>query len=324
MGTGSVTRLDPGTGPDRYQRAHDLLVETDAQVAFASFTFDPTLEGSVVLIPDSVEEHGSVPLGGAVPSGRVLSDGKSTWQNGIDRALAALESGDLDKVVLTRKVTVGFDHDLDATTVASRLIDQQKGCYVFSIDGLIGASPELLASLDEGVITSLVLAGTGVTDESLESAKMTREHVLAANSVRDGISNHVAVLDSPARTILEFGDIKHLATRFSGPARNGASVLDLLATLHPTASVAGTPTEKALDLIREIEPASRGRYAGPVGWFNRDGEGEFALALRCGLFESDHVTLFAGGGLVDGSDTVGEFAETELKLRPMLQALGLE
>jgi menaquinone-specific isochorismate synthase len=188
----------------------------------------------------------------------------------------------------------------------------------------VGASPELLVSHRDGVISSLVLAGTAPNAESLGSAKMDLEHVLAASSVRDGLSQFVTALATPSRTVLEFGEIKHLATRFEGRATNGSTVLDVLGTLHPTASVAGTPRAAALDLIREIEPTSRGRYAGPVGWFNTAGEGEFAIALRCGLIEENQVTLYSGGGLVQGSEPTSEFAETELKLRPMLQALGVQ
>ena len=278
-GKGKLTTLDPGTGADRYDRALRLLRESNSDLAFASFTFDPGDEGSVIIIPEAVESEIRGSQSGADVAGTVLSDGKSSWQDGIERALSALDQGEIDKVVLTRQVAVSFDAPISTTDVALRLKETQRDCYVFSVGGLVGASPELLVSLADGTITSLVLAGTAKEAEGLSSPKMTREHVLAATSVENGIAGHVASLDSPTRTVLEFGDIKHLATRFTGTARNGASVLDLLATLHPTASVAGTPTEAALDLIREIEPLSRGRYAGPVGWFNRDGEGEFALTV---------------------------------------------
>ena len=123
--------------------------------------------------------------------------------------------------------------------------------------------------------------------------------------------------------MLKFGDINHLATRVSGPAVAGTTVLDVLSSLHPTAAVAGRPSDTALKVIKDLEARSRGRYAGPVGWFNAGGEGEFAIALRCGLIDRDKVTLYAGGGIVRGSDVDSEFAETEMKLRPMLQALGL-
>jgi menaquinone-specific isochorismate synthase len=116
--------------------------------------------------------------------------------------------------------------------------------------------------------------------------------------------------------------MSHVGTRIEGPAVPGTTVAEILADLHPTAAVAGTPTKTAMDLIREMEPRSRGRYAGPVGWMSAEGDGVFAIALRCGQVEGHHMTLFAGGGLVDGSEEDPELAETELKLAPMLAALG--
>jgi menaquinone-specific isochorismate synthase len=296
-------------------------------VAFGSFTFDPSAKGSVVVVPDSVSESPetlNTPNHQIGINATLQSDGTKAWREGLDKALRSLSRGAVEKVVLTRQVSVRLDAEPSINAIASALRLNQTDCYVFAVDGLVGASPELLVSHRDGVISSLVLAGTAPNAESLGSAKMDLEHVLAASSVRDGLSQFVTALATPSRTVLEFGEIKHLATRFEGRATNGSTVLDVLGTLHPTASVAGTPRAAALDLIREIEPTSRGRYAGPVGWFNTAGEGEFAIALRCGLIEENQVTLYSGGGLVQGSEPTSEFAETELKLRPMLQALGVQ
>ena len=323
VGGGDIRKIDPGVGPERYRRALEALRQSEAGVAFASFTFDPDEPGSVVMVPSEVSARGDDATE-SVPRGHVDSDGKPLWESGITGALDALKAGQVEKVVLTRQVTLQFDEAVPAKTVAQSLMSSQPRCYVFVVDDLVGASPELLASLTNGQVSSLVLAGTGPDRESLQSEKMDLEHVLAASSVQDGIAGHVTAMGSPTRTVLEFGDLVHLATRFEGNAVNGSSVLDVVASLHPTASVAGTPTEKAIELIRELEPTVRGRYAGPVGWFNTEGEGEFAIALRCGFIDGNRVTLFAGGGLVEGSDPVSEFAETELKLRPMLAALGLD
>lgn len=327
VGNGELLSIDPGTGPGRYQRALNALRDSGHETAFASFTFDPASEGSVVIVPETLAGSDATrPIRDPeeISGGTVLVDGKTAWQRGMKSALAALDRGDVEKVVLTRQLRVEMDREPSTTAIASRLLASQPDCYIFSVDGLVGASPELLVSHRDGVISSLVLAGTAPSSESLGSAKMDLEHVLAATSVRRGLAQYVTTLDVPARTVLEFGDIKHLATRFEGQATNGSTVLDVLGTLHPTASVAGAPTKKSLELISDIEPLPRGRYAGPVGWFNSSGEGEFAIALRCGLVEGKEVTLYAGGGLVNGSNTASEFAETELKLRPMLQALGLE
>ena len=185
------------------------------------------------------------------------------------------------------------------------------------------ASPELLVSLSDGHVVSLALAGTAVDADDLRSAKIEREHRYTASSVESALASHVSNLEKKSKRVVSFGDIKHLASRFEGAVLPGTSVLSVLASLHPTAAVAGTPTDPAVSLIRSIEPQGRGRYAGPVGWFNTDGEGEFAIALRCGLITGGMATLYAGGGIVVGSDPVSEFDETELKLRPMLRALGL-
>ena len=324
LGNGQRLRIDPGTGPDRYQRALSALRESGHQIAFASFTFDPADSGSLVIVPEMLEErfhHTPHANGSSLPHGKVVSDGTSDWREGMKNALEAIDADSVEKVVLTRQMGLQFDGEIPLREVVRRLRSTQEDCYTFLVDGLIGASPELLVSLEKGMISSLALAGTAPIAESLGSEKMDLEHLLAASSVQAGIARHVTTLESPTRSVLEFGEIKHLATRFEGRAITGATVLDVLGTLHPTASVAGAPTDAAMRLIRTIEPQPRGRYAGPVGWFNAEGEGEFALALRCGQVSGRSVTLYAGGGIVHGSDSDSEFAETELKLRPMLQAL---
>ena len=328
LGGGEQLRIDPGTGPGRYERALGSLRDSDNDMAFASFTFDSSVSESVVIVPEHLTETTKeleiTATDHPRPSGVIESDGISSWRKGFKRALDAIDQGTVEKVVLTRQIELRLESDASPADVSSQLEHTQKGCYIFAVDGLVGASPELLVSLRDGVVSSLVLAGTAPNAESLSSAKMDLEHVLAATSVHKEIAQHVTVLDAPRRSVLEFGEIKHLATRFEGPVANGSTVLDVVGALHPTASVAGTPTEASLNLIREIEPVSRGRYAGPVGWFNSDGEGEFAIALRCGLLEGKRVTLYTGGGLVEGSDESSEHAETELKLNPMLRALGLK
>jgi menaquinone-specific isochorismate synthase len=127
---------------------------------------------------------------------------------------------------------------------------------------------------------------------------------------------------SPSR-IATYGDIRHLSTAFEGEVHPGTRITDLLSALHPTAAVAGTPTKSALELIRELETHDRGRYAGPVGWLDPGGEGEFAIALRCGILEGRTASLYTGAGLVEGSEAGIELEETQIKLRPMLGALGI-
>lgn len=327
IGRGSSHRFDPGTGPLRYQRALSALRESGKGIAMASFTFDPEEAGSVISFADDfVEMHADeIPTSNrTLPEGHIISDGAAAWASVMSAALDSIERGEIEKVVIARQVDIEFEPDVPIELVMDRLLGAEPDCYIFHVDGLVGASPELLVSLQDGRISSLALAGTASEAENLASDKMDREHTIASSSVEEGIKAHTTSLDVQERTVLRFGDINHLATRFEGPATTGATVMDVLGSLHPTAAVSGKPPDTSTKLIRDVEPRSRGRYGGPVGWFNEEGEGEFAIALRCGLFANRTVTLYAGGGIVAGSDIDFEFAETELKLRPMLRALGLE
>lgn len=322
-GVGEITRVDPGTGQGRYQRALDALRSSGRAMGMASFTFDPDEPGSIVEIPEAFDR---LPGGGiAEPSaGRVIDTGDVAWSSGIRAALQAIHGGEVEKVVLTRQVDIEMARPVSITSLTGALHADQPDSFTFHVAGLVGASPELLVSLQDGQVSSLALAGTATRIESLTTEKMDREHELSRSSVEEAISPHVRTLTVRDRTIRRFGDIRHLASQFEGEVAPGVTVLDILGSLHPTAAVAGAPTKTALEVIRRIEPRSRGRYAGPVGWFDVEGDGEFAIALRCGLIEGTKVTLYAGGGIVVGSSVDAEFEETELKLRPMRSGLGLE
>jgi menaquinone-specific isochorismate synthase len=252
----------------------------------------------------------------------VTHDGREEWVAGLEAALAALGSGRVEKVVLARQIEVALSSPIDLVEVLTRLVTDQPSTYCFLIDGLVGASPELLVSLNDGMVRSTVLAGTAADPGALTGERIELEHELAARSVAAGLGWHTTGLLGE-RSVVSVGEISHLATSYQAVAHPGTGVLDILATLHPTAAVAGAPTDAALGLIREIEPRPRGRYAGPVGWFDSRGNGCFALALRCGLVTEETVTLYAGGGLVAGSVMEAEWLETEAKLGPMLRALGV-
>ena len=321
-GRGEVLAHDPGTGENRYQEALEWLRASGREVGFASFTFDPTARGSVVLAPERVRDTPTMTDEG-IPPGVMVGDGRDEWSAGFDSALAALNESKVEKVVLSRQARIEFARPVNPRSVLARLLADNPSTYSFLIEGLVGASPELLVSLDRERVSSLVLAGTSPEAEGLVNAKTTIEHDLAAGSVESGLRRHTTGLVAE-RSVLRFGEINHMGTSFSARALPGTGVLDVLASLHPTAAVAGAPTTTALDLIRSIEPLSRDRYAGPLGWFDSEGNGEFTLALRCGLIEGTRVTLYSGGGLVAGSDRDEEWAETRLKLGPMWAALGLD
>jgi menaquinone-specific isochorismate synthase len=310
---------DPGTGQDRYRVAMYALRTSPSPLAIAAFTFDPDEPGSVVIVPEAGH---ALPAARAVPRGRVVDDGKAEWDLSFARSTEALASGAVEKLVLARRVTCRFDGEVDPVRVWQNLVAQNPGTYCFLVDGFTGASPELLIRVEGPTVESLALAGTGVTDYDLAGELIDTEHRLAADSVAEALAPHVEGLVSE-RGIHRFGGLAHVGTRFTGELRDGVTVLDLLAAVHPTAAVAGTPRDEALRMIREIE-GPRGLYSGPVGWFDREGNGEFAIALRCGTIEGDTAVLHAGGGLVAGADRDREWRETDLKLQPMLSALGIE
>lgn len=322
VGLGPLTRLDPGTGPTRYHKALEALRGSGRPVAFASFSFDIHEPTSVVVAPGTTRLQPSLISTPSPDEVAIVDDGVDAWTKGFHKAMLAVSAGEVEKVVLARQVLVELAPDFDATVLASRLAGANPGCFVFSVEGLIGASPELLVSVRGGRVKTLALAGTATDAEELESVKISEEHRHVSSSVRSVLSRHMTHIDLTEQVIVPHGAMSHVGTRIEGPARPGTTVADILADLHPTAAVAGVPTNSATELIREMEPASRGRYAGPVGWLDTTGDGVFAIALRCGQVSGSRMTLFAGGGLVDGSEEAGELDETELKLAPMLNALG--
>ncbi|MGD2103230.1 MAG: chorismate-binding protein [Acidimicrobiia bacterium] len=322
VGTGDVSRLDPGIGPGRYQTALDAVRASGSAQAFASFTFDIHEPNSVVLAPEQTEKLEELPVADPLSDVVVVDDGVDAWTKGFHKAMQSVRAGEVEKVVLARQMIVELPPAVDRMALASLLARANPGCFTFSVDGLIGASPELLVSVSDGRVRSLALAGTATDPEELESVKISEEHRHVSSSVRDVLSRHMTGIELTEQVIVPHGVMSHVGTRIEGPAKPGTTVADILADLHPTAAVAGVPTAAAVDLIRDMEPASRGRYAGPVGWLDEDGQGVFAIALRCGQASGNRMTLFAGGGLVEGSEESGELHETELKLAPMLTALG--
>lgn len=342
FGWGKQHVHDPGTGPDRYKRAMQMARDA-RQTAFASFTFDEDTPGSVVLLPEMTirfDRNGqtrSTPFDRSIPAAVDLEpipagrrDGSSvfSWDTNFEAAMTAIDAGDVDKIVLSRTVDAKFEHSLPVHSIVENLLTAQPLSHTYMLEGLIGSSPELLVELKDSALRSVSLAGSADRTnpgsiESLDTPKMTNEHRMAADSVENALREHSDEIDRHAMEIATYGNIHHLATAFTGRVHPEVTVMDLLGSLHPTAAVAGTPTPDALALIRAIESHDRGRYAGPVGWFDESGDGEFAIALRCGQVSGNDIRLFAGAGLVAGSTAETEFNETEIKLEPMLEALRL-
>ena len=303
-------------------------------VAFGAFAFDPetSATGGVLLVP-AIAERITEGLGGQAGAGAmvdaVVNPGDmlpAAYEAAVADAVAVIERGDLDKVVLARDVVVRGAEPIHVAGLLSALAATNPTAAVFSVDGMVGASPETLVAVHDGRFSARVLAGTapaGDGDALLHSEKDLAEHRFAVASVLDGLRGLVEHGEHAAHPRpLELPRLTHLATDLSGDVVGDAGVLDLVAALHPTAAVAGTPTSAAIALIRDLEPFDRGRYSGPVGWVDGRGDGEWAIALRCARVEPDgSLRAYAGAGIVRGSNPAAELAETDLKLRSILDAV---
>lgn len=321
-GIGEWETFDPGTGAERYQRALDRLRATGKRHAFASFTFDPDQPGSIVIIPETVVD--AFEAAPANPDATWQSDRNGDWQARVELGLKAIADGEVEKVVLARHRTAGLAEPVDVFSVAAGLIKTQPECQVFAVGGLVGASPEVLLRISGRLVESVPLAGSAISDlDALATDKSAEEHSIAADSVSEVLTRLGIDFTREDPNVLDVGSIQHLATRFLGETDGTITFADILGLLHPTAAVAGTPRPQAMKLIKTLEGETRGRYSGPVGWFDSDGNGEFAIALRCGLFTDSQVVLHSGAGIVAGSDPTAELEETRWKLRPMMDVLNL-
>jgi isochorismate synthase len=258
----------------------------------------------------------------------------SHFTDAVDAVVARLRRDELTKVVLARTLDVSTDTAIVKVAVLDRLRASFSSCYLFSVDGLIGASPELLVSRTGDIVRSHPLAGTvprtgdPTTDARLaagllSSEKDQWEHRVTIDMVHETLLPWCSYLDEePEPSIVTVANVQHLGTmvegRLSAPA---ADVLDLVDALHPTPAVGGLPRHDALAIIDELEGIDRGRYAGPVGWVDRNGDGAFAVALRCAQVDGTSARLYAGVGVVADSDPDAELAETRAKFQAVLSAL---
>ena len=261
------------------------------------------------------------------------SQSPEAFKNAVQLAVSAIAAGEVEKVVLARDINAKIDASFDLRPVLKSLAEKYLTCWVYSVDGMFGASPELLVRVAHGQVSARVLAGTAGrgTDPAIDAAisaalatseKNTTEHAFAVDSLVNSLAPFCIHVDAdPKPFSLALPNLWHLASDVHGVLRNDASVLDLAAALHPTAAVAGTPRLEAQRLLAKLEGFDRGRYAGPVGWIGADGDGEWAIALRGAQIEGDSIRAFAGGGIVAGSEPEAELAETELKFQPMRDAL---
>ncbi|HEY6798768.1 MAG TPA: isochorismate synthase [Kineosporiaceae bacterium] len=337
----------PGTGPVAFgsmafsQRstAGGVLIVPEVVVGRRGDQYWLTTSGvGAVLPPAALGHREAAPADGEHGAVRFI-DGARTgaeWEHAVASAIRRIAEGRLEKVVLARDLRAVCDRPVDPRSVLTRLADRYPGCWTFSVDGLLGATPELLVRREKGLVTSRVLAGTirrtgdDVHDLALaaslaRSSKDLEEHEYAVRSVADALAPHCSSVNVPeAPFVLHLANVMHLATDVTGVLADSTSSLGLAAALHPSAAVCGTPTEVAATLIDEIEGMDRDRYAGPVGWMDAEGDGEWGIALRCARIDAAdpaRLRLFAGCGIVAGSDPAAELAESDAKLLPMRQAL---
>jgi len=338
----------------------DLGITGTGPVLFASIAFDPAAGTSVFVVPevtvgrrdgvDWITTVGDVdprdvpappPADDDAPLRLRYADGAldpATWCASVATAVERIGRGELAKVVLARDLLVSADVPLDPRRLLRRLAARFPDCWTFAVDGLLGATPELLLRRSGHQLSARVLAGTaprgaGADDQRLAdaligSAKDRAEHAIAVDSLVRALEPYCTRLDAPAEPdLLTLANVRHLASDISGTQRSrgprgAAGLLELIGAVHPTAAVCGTPTRDAAAVIAELEGMDRGRYAGPVGWLDARGDGEFGLALRCAeLVGDDTARLFAGCGIVAGSDPTAELAETQSKFAAFQAAL---
>jgi menaquinone-specific isochorismate synthase len=335
----------------------DVRLPGTGLVAFGSFAFDGERGSSVLVVPEVVvgcrggtwwtTRIRSGPADPAPRSGTPVrapgavryADGSRSsagWTSVVADAVERIAAGELAKVVLARDLEARTERPLDVRWPLRRLAADYPECRTFAVDGLFGATPEVYVQLERGVATSRVLAGTirrsGDAVRDVErasslarSSKDLEEHEYAVRSVAEALATHCDAVDVPDEPfVLHLANVMHLATDVRATVADGATSLSLVASLHPSAAVCGTPTAAAMGVIRDLEGLDRGRYAGPVGWTGADGDGEWGIALRCAEVAPDdprRLRLFAGCGIVAGSRPEQELAESAAKLVPVRDAL---
>lgn len=370
IGFGEYKKIEL-TGEDRFEKAKawwqiqlsEFKIQNNVHgsgtgpILFGSFSFDPN-EKSILLIPEIIlgkkagkswvtwigndTQPNFSTISNSLPSGEITwSNGalsESQWKDQVSFAVDSIKQNKLEKVVLARDQVAASTVAINTRGLLQRLEIEYPSTWLFLVDGLIGATPELLVRLSKSLVTSRVLAGTirktGNEDRDLalaaslaKSSKDLEEHEYAVRSVADALAPFCSSTNVPESPfVLHLSNVMHLATDVTGVLNDSAKQADiftLIQQLHPSAAVCGTPTSAAKKFIIDFEKMNRERYAGPVGWIDANGDGEIAIALRCGQLSPDNksIRIFAGCGVVAGSDPANELAESQAKLMPMRTAL---
>jgi menaquinone-specific isochorismate synthase len=357
------------SGKDRFEKArtwwhHQLETFAVANsvhgsgtgpVLFTSFSFDRNEESVLVIPKVIVGQKGSQSwitwIGDTpqpvLPESPVqhsqgtftFGDGSintSAWKERVAEAIKRVGSSQVDKVVLARDLVATSTQDIQTIPILKKLAAEYPSTWTFAVDGLVGATPELLLRLSRGMVTSRVLAGTipktGNDEKDLalaaslaRSSKDLEEHEYAVRSVADALEPFCSSTNVPESPfVLHLANVMHLATDVTGAlieSKQRVDAFSLLQSLHPSAAVCGTPRNIAFDIITEIEGMNRGRYAGPVGWIDASGDGELGIALRSGQITDREIRIFAGCGIVAGSNPEKELEESNAKMIAMRSAL---
>lgn len=268
-------------------------------------------------------ESAGIPASQLNPSSSLT---ERAWAARVQRALAAITDNELEKIVLSRSLRLPLPTHLASNTLLSRLLAQHPGATIFAIGNescvFLGATPEQLAGLTGKSVCVDALAGTAWGNEPLAVEKNAHEQALVVAAIRKALAPLCDELTlPPAPRTLELRHLRHLWTPITGSVRPGIGLFDLISSLHPTPAVGGWPAAAARDWLRQHGEKRPGWYSGGFGWIDRYGNGEVAVALRCGLIRAGHIELPAGAGIVAGSCAENEFRETEAKLATMLDAL---
>lgn len=295
------------------------------------------VEGVLTRVEQALGGRAAAPDRPADPDAGVLET-PASFRERVAEVSEAVAERLVRKVVLARAHAAESPAGFDAAATLNALRAAQPDSYCFSILGpgaarFIGASPETLVRLHGDRVSTQALAATtprggdAASDEALgralvDDAKSRIEHAEVVDAIRAALAPVCGALEvADVPRLARLARVQHLETPITGRLRNGGNVLDLVARLHPTPAVGGTPTPEALRWLRAKEPMERGWYAGPVGWVARNGDGVFAVAIRSALLDGDRAWAFAGGGMVEDSDPDAEWRETELKLSTILGAL---
>ncbi len=323
-GSGLIAMTSITFSPNSKQPAV-LFVPKRTVVVRAGIAFEVLVEGEQLAEVETKKPSG-VFLQGDLTAGQ--------FKMLVQRAVSEIQDSELDKVVLSRDLVMPISARPDLGEALQRLHERYPHCWTYAIDNVFGASPELLLRAEAGEVSARVLAGTAGrgTDPDVDRAiaeglahshKNRHEHDYAAASMVERLSPFCEVVEADSEPFsLALPDLWHLATDVRGKLKPNISLLDVIAELHPTAAVAGTPRLLAQELIEKLEPYDRAGYAGPVGWLSSDGSGELAIALRGGLIEENQIRAFAGCGIVSESEPQAELDETDLKFRAVRHAFG--